>query len=290
MFKFLLTVVVLAHTAMMLCQMPPAMRLEFSTHLYATHLAQIPIFRGLGASVIHALCNIVEPMLAVKSQVIYSEGTVGQEMYVLISGELEITVAGTRLGFLSDGAFFGETPLLDRSSEAERRRRTVTAMIECKLCFISKDSLHKILPKYPELALKLKRCSRFNKQVNKKGKKFKMALREATSAPLLPLGLHSPMSSAEIWDAPPISPSATAAGHSSDSAGDNLNVGRDRPRLMSALPGLRGVTPKIEQPSELSRRVDELQEMVARMDARSAQTAKSVDAILQHLSQHAASK
>ncbi len=285
---------ILAHTAMMVCQMPPAMRLQFSTHLYAAHLAQIPIFRGVGASVIHALCNIVEPMIAVKSQVIYAEGSVGQEMYILITGELEITADGVRLGFLSDGAFFGETPLLDRSSEAERRRRTVTAMIECKLCFIARDSLYKILPKYPELALKLKRCSRFNKnQVNKKGKKFKMALREATSAPL-PVGLPSPMSIAETWAAPPTSPPATGAGHSADFAGDNSNIGRNHPRSTTALPKLEGVTAKLEQPSEhpseLSRRVEELQEMVARMDARSAQTAKSVDAILQHLKLHAAAK
>jgi signal-transduction protein with cAMP-binding, CBS, and nucleotidyltransferase domain len=266
------------------------MRLEFSTHLYATHLAQIPIFRGLGASVTHALCEIVEPMLAVKSQVVYSEGSVGKEMYVLITGELEVTVNDTRLGFLSDGAFFGETPLLDNSPEAERRRRTVTAMIECKLCFITKESLNKIMPQYPELALKLKRCSRFNKnQVNKKGKRFKAALREATSSPL-PFGIPSPMSTAETWTdpqnqlAPPVSPTAAAQG--SDSAGHGSKSVQNRPRSRTALPKL--VTPQVDQPSELSRRVDELQEMMRRMDARSEQMAKSVDAIMQHLKLHAA--
>eukprot|EP01050_Picozoa_sp_SAG11_P002121 SAG11_NODE_103_length_16571_cov_49.569208_4_plen_49_part_00 len=39
---------------------------------------------------------------------IYTEGSTGKEMYMLLSGELEITARGERLGFLSDGAFFGE--------------------------------------------------------------------------------------------------------------------------------------------------------------------------------------
>jgi CRP-like cAMP-binding protein len=40
--------------------------------------------------------------------VIYHEGTTGHEMYIVITGELEITAGGTRLGFISDGGFFGE--------------------------------------------------------------------------------------------------------------------------------------------------------------------------------------
>jgi hypothetical protein len=40
----------------------------------------------------------------VRGQVIYAEGSAGKEMYLLLSGELEITANGERLGFLSDGA------------------------------------------------------------------------------------------------------------------------------------------------------------------------------------------
>lgn len=189
--------------AEILSTMPPSMRLDFSMRLYATHLAQIPLFRGLGNSVIHALCAIVEPMLAVRSQVIYTEFSTGKEMYILISGELEITCRGQRLGFLSDGAFFGETPLLENSSEAEQRRRTVAAMTDCKLCFITRDAIAPIARKYPELAIKLKRCGRFNKRqaVNRKGKRFKMALAEASSAPSSSASGNLGNLAAESWKA-----------------------------------------------------------------------------------------
>ena len=159
--------------------MPPAMKLEFSKQLYEKFLSDIPLFRSLPAGVIHSLCAIVEPIMAVRQQIIYVEGSTGKEMYMLLSGELEITARGERLGFLSDGAFFGESPILDPSSTAEVRRRTVQAMVDSKLCYIHKDKMHTVADRYPELALRLKRCARTEIKVNKKGRKFMAAMQEA---------------------------------------------------------------------------------------------------------------
>lgn len=163
--------------------MPPDMRLDFSTQLYEKFLREVPLFRGLSVALIHSVCGIASPMLAVRQQVIYSEGSTGKEMYVLISGELEITVGGERLGFLSDGSFFGETPVLDESANSEVRRRTVTAMVDSKLCFIHKDALKRLADRYPELGLRMKRLARAEAKVNKKGRKFHEALTEAMSLP-----------------------------------------------------------------------------------------------------------
>lgn len=40
------------------------------------------------------------------------EGKFGEDMYFVISGMLEVLVNGERLGFLAEGAFFGNTPTL----------------------------------------------------------------------------------------------------------------------------------------------------------------------------------
>ena len=64
-----------------LASMPPAMRMDFSTHLYQKFLAGVPIFRGLPAGLIHSLCTIVKPMFSVRGQIIFSEGSSGKEMY-----------------------------------------------------------------------------------------------------------------------------------------------------------------------------------------------------------------
>lgn len=198
-----------------LSTMPPAMKLDFASHLYFKFLSVVPLFTGLPTALLHSLCTIMEPMLAVHGQVIYTQGSSGTEMYMLLSGELEIThINGLgqseRLGFLSDGAFFGallrvahyhpqwtigpirtssqrdlempfaaagETPILDNTSAAEIRRRTVTAVTDCKLCFISKKNMVSLKEIYPELALRLMRCTRTEKgRVNKKSKKYRAAL------------------------------------------------------------------------------------------------------------------
>eukprot|EP01052_Picozoa_sp_SAG31_P014440 SAG31_NODE_897_length_11148_cov_15.102815_8_plen_132_part_00 len=102
-------------------------------------------------------------------------------MYIVISGELEVLgKEGERLGFLSDGAFFGELPLLEQASAAEIRRRTVKAVTACKvcesqnfvdqhvkcthnplaqLCFLSAAAVQQVSTFYPELRARLRRCA-----------------------------------------------------------------------------------------------------------------------------------
>ena len=145
--------------AKILGAMTPAMRIEFTTFLYSKFVANVPLFSGLTPGITRVLCGCVEPTFAVRQQVIYGEGTTGREMYIVISGELEITSGGNRLGFISDGGFFGETPILEDSPHAEVRRRTVTAVTACKLCFIHADKINLVRRQYPELGVRLARCS-----------------------------------------------------------------------------------------------------------------------------------
>lgn len=70
--------------------MPPPMRRTFTKHLYAEALNNVPLFRNLSNQVLNALGATVKPMIAVRNQTVIAEGTVGSEMYMIISGELEI--------------------------------------------------------------------------------------------------------------------------------------------------------------------------------------------------------
>jgi hypothetical protein len=113
-----------------------------------------------------------------------------------------VRVQGERLGFLSDGAFFGETPILDAATtSAQLRQRTVTAVTDCKLVWIgqvgaksqgpcvlcaidpavstspvpvgAQDSIEDLKTRYAELALRLRQCSRGADKPNRKGRGFK---------------------------------------------------------------------------------------------------------------------
>ena len=88
----------------------------------------MPLFKGLAKEIIAGLCLTARPMVAIKSQEIMTEGRPGREMFILLSGDVEVTRDGKRLGFLSDGSFFGENPVLADGEGTEIRSRTVVAV------------------------------------------------------------------------------------------------------------------------------------------------------------------
>eukprot|EP01052_Picozoa_sp_SAG31_P001810 SAG31_NODE_61_length_29286_cov_444.645973_3_plen_875_part_00 len=93
-------------------ELPPLFAGELARHLYYKFLSTVPLFRNLAPEIIDKLCHEVTPMLAMRQQVIIQEGTPGVEMYFVMKGEVEVTKNGDRLGFLSEGSFFGEIPLI----------------------------------------------------------------------------------------------------------------------------------------------------------------------------------
>lgn len=139
--------------------MPPFMKEEFCRHIYLKVLQSVPVFRGLSNEVLGAICHKLTPMNTMKGQVIYHEGSVGYELYMILDGEFEVSARGARLGFLSAGAFFGEVPFLDPNSGGERSR-TVTSVTESRLCFIGVSQMDELKEHYPALDLVLRRFAR----------------------------------------------------------------------------------------------------------------------------------
>jgi CRP-like cAMP-binding protein len=62
-----------------------------------------------------------------------------------------------RLGFLSEGAFFGEVPVLSRDINAEIRTRTVTAVTYCKLAYLTRADIAGLMERYPVLRIRINR-------------------------------------------------------------------------------------------------------------------------------------
>ena len=176
------------NTADMLEEMPPQLRLEATTIFYRENLASIPLFKGLAEEILFKLCRECRPLLILKGQTIVKEGTPGREMYVVMDGEVQVSVGGVDgspagpvsqdLGYLSAGAFFGESPVmsllegLDKymatqdkrhlvsSTKDTVRSRTVTAVTPCELCYLTRDAVMQLAIDYPELRARLLRFTR----------------------------------------------------------------------------------------------------------------------------------
>ena len=60
----------------------------------------------------------------------------------MLAGEVEVLCNKNRLGFLSEGAFFGEAAVLETHSGCEIRTRSVRSVTDCtELCFITKKDM-----------------------------------------------------------------------------------------------------------------------------------------------------
>ena len=75
---------------------PPAMASSMTHLLYGRVLSTVPPFRGLSSEVIGALCMRCHPLIALKEQPIIRQGEPGHEMYIIMSGEVEVTVRDDR--------------------------------------------------------------------------------------------------------------------------------------------------------------------------------------------------
>lgn len=115
--------------------MPPAMASETALLLYGEPVSALPLFKLLSQEIINAICKRVVPLLCSRDQAIIREGEMGTELFFLLRGEVEVTKSGVRLGFLGEGAFFGESAVLSDTAGTgtEIRQRTVSAVVRVQL-------------------------------------------------------------------------------------------------------------------------------------------------------------
>ena len=162
-------------------ELPPALGGDIALFLYGEILKGLPIFRGLGNEVMTSLCRIVQPMTALRGQLVTEENKVGTELYFIVDGEVEVIQDDERLGFLGVGSFFGENPTLEAiegkgGDFSTVRMRTIRATNQCDLGFIKLENMLAVMEEFPELKIRVEQFRNTGKKLSKKGKnqaKFK---------------------------------------------------------------------------------------------------------------------
>lgn len=82
-------------------------------------------------------------------QVIFKEDQPGDVMYVLIEGEVYITMHGKRINHLRSGDIFGEMALIEQGP----RSATATAVTACLILPVNRQQFTDLLREYPDFAL-----------------------------------------------------------------------------------------------------------------------------------------
>jgi Ca2+-binding EF-hand superfamily protein/CRP-like cAMP-binding protein len=152
-------------------RLPPKHRKALLMEMYKTHLKNCPLMKGMEEGVVTKLCLKMRPYLALREDMVVKEGEIGEEMYMIVRGNIKLQSHSWRLynerSWL-DGAFFGELTVLGIGAGKEHNRHvySATAAINSECIFITQDSMDMLQILHPSFKHKMremavKRAERF---------------------------------------------------------------------------------------------------------------------------------
>jgi CRP/FNR family cyclic AMP-dependent transcriptional regulator len=119
-----------------------------------TFLKESPFFASLPLEELYHIALSMEEEGAREGVSVIKEGTMGDKMYIVVSGELEVKKeGGPRFAVLGESQVFGEQALLDE----EPRSASVVALGDVHLLSLQRSSLERILRRYSSIAFNMMR-------------------------------------------------------------------------------------------------------------------------------------
>ena len=133
--------------------LPPSLKVDVSLHLKRNIIQKVPLFVDASESFIREIALQIVPVVATPGDLVVRAGEVGNEMYFVSKGELEVVSKDgeTVLAHLSDGDFFGEIALILN----QRRSAGVRACTFCDLYRLDRELFERVLSLYPDVAAKI---------------------------------------------------------------------------------------------------------------------------------------
>jgi CRP-like cAMP-binding protein len=119
-------------------------------------LRAIPLFASLEESGLQEIAELLIDRKFPKDAVIFEDGSMGDYMYVIRTGEVKVTKMSEDgrekiLEILGEGEFFGEMALLDR----QPRSASVKTTRACTLLALSRQDFIALLRRDPDISLEL---------------------------------------------------------------------------------------------------------------------------------------
>ncbi|MEX0590812.1 MAG: cyclic nucleotide-binding domain-containing protein, partial [Xanthobacteraceae bacterium] len=125
-------------------------------------MSKFPVFGDLDANQRAELLSLFKPRSAAPGERVIRAGDVGDEMFFISSGAVEVSIGGKKI-HLGPGDFVGEMALLT----GERRTADVTAIDYCLFLVVTKGDFDKFIARYPELRQKINEIAAQRAEMNK---------------------------------------------------------------------------------------------------------------------------
>lgn len=119
-------------------------------------VSKVPIFENLNNEELSEVVKTIEHKEYSKGNTIFIEGDTANTLYFINEGKIKLykyTKDGKEqiLHVLSEGDFFGELELIKLS----KHRFNAKAIVDSKICTLTKDEMKKIIIRNPEIGIKL---------------------------------------------------------------------------------------------------------------------------------------
>lgn len=113
-----------------------------------------PIFSSLGEEEVERLLtdDVSQERTCMKDALIVKAGEVGDSLFIIGSGSVQVSVPGSSTAILEQGDFFGEIAVLDRRP----RSASVTARESCTMLEIPGEALRQLLAAHSDIDAKLR--------------------------------------------------------------------------------------------------------------------------------------
>jgi CRP/FNR family transcriptional regulator, cyclic AMP receptor protein len=110
---------------------------------YANLARRIPLFKGIAPEDVHKIFAKGMTLVMEKDNVIFYEGTTGNQMFVVLAGTVDLFSGKKKIARLTSGDMFGEMALINN----EPRSATAVAVERSQMFVLSETVFQKLLTK-----------------------------------------------------------------------------------------------------------------------------------------------
>ena len=118
-------------------------------------VAKVPLFGTLNASQIAEIATLLRPRITIPEEVITRKGDIGDAMYFIASGRVEVQLDPQPVE-LKGGDFFGEIALVEQTT----RTADVVALTSCQLLALRARDLDDLMEQSPAIRETVQRTAR----------------------------------------------------------------------------------------------------------------------------------
>jgi CRP-like cAMP-binding protein len=110
-------------------------------------LRAVPLFVGLDEHELEAVGALTDEVDVPAGRELITEGTFGNEFFLILDGRIRIHRAGSTLVTMGPGDFLGEIALIDHG----RRTASATCETACRLLVLGHREFHSLLDAQPDI-------------------------------------------------------------------------------------------------------------------------------------------